>query len=133
MNRRDSHYPRTFVWPKHFGAGKEEGFWGLKNRRLAALATTGDYGMETMGVESKQKEQTMNLFAKHGGYRKLDSFTLATVIQLGTWRFCERFLDRKNDPCGRQFDQMTQAARSGRANIVEGSERAGTSRGRRCG
>ncbi len=71
----------------------------------------------------------MNLFAKHGGYRKLDSFTLATVIQLGTWRFCERFLDRKNDPCGRQFDQMTQAARSGRANIVEGSERAGTSKG----
>ena len=57
----------------------------------------------------------MNLFDKHGGYRKLDSFTLATVIQLGTWRFCEKFLNRTNDPCGRQFDQMTQAARSGRA------------------
>jgi four helix bundle suffix protein len=80
------------------------------------------------GVEN-QKEQVVNLFDKHGGYRKLDSFTLATVIQLGTWRFCVRFLDRKNDPCGRQFDQMTQAARSGRANIVEGSERAGTSKG----
>jgi len=62
----------------------------------------------------------VNLFDKHGGYRKLDSFTLATVIQLGTWRFC--------DPCGRQFDQMTQAARSGRANIMEGSERAATSK-----
>jgi four helix bundle suffix protein len=70
----------------------------------------------------------MNLFDKHGGYRTLDSFTLATVIQLGTWRFCERFLNRTNDPCGRQFDQMTQAARSGRANITEGSERAGTSK-----
>ncbi|MDZ4198955.1 MAG: four helix bundle suffix domain-containing protein, partial [Kiritimatiellia bacterium] len=64
----------------------------------------------------------------HGGYRKLDSFTLASVIQLGTWRFCETFLNRRNDPCGRQFDQMTQAARSGRANIAEGSERAATSK-----
>lgn len=70
----------------------------------------------------------MDLFDKHGGYRKLDSFTLATVIQLGTFRFCEVFLNRKNDPCGRQFDQMTQSARSGRANITEGSERSGTSK-----
>ena len=38
---------------------------------------------------------------KSGGYRKLDSFTLATVIQLGTFRFCEKFLNRTNDPCGR--------------------------------
>ena len=68
------------------------------------------------------------VFGKSGGYRKLDSFTLATVIQLGTLRFCEKFLNRSNDPCGRQFDQMTQAARSGRANIIEGSRRAATSR-----
>jgi len=70
----------------------------------------------------------MNLFGKYGGYRKLDSFTLASVIQLATWRFCETFLDRRNDPTGRQFDQMTQAARSGRVNIAEGSERASTSK-----
>ena len=70
----------------------------------------------------------MALFDKSGGYRKLDSFTLATVIQLGTIRFCERFLNRTNDPCGRTFDQMTQAARSGRQNIIEGSERSATSK-----
>lgn len=64
---------------------------------------------------------------KSGGYRKLNTFTYASIIQLATWRFCNTFLNRKNDPCGRQFDQMTQSARSGRANIVEGSERAGTS------
>lgn len=69
------------------------------------------------------------LIKKHGGYRKLDSFTLATLVKLGTWRFCTTFLNRTNDPTGRQFDQMTQAARSGRENIVEGSERAGTSAG----
>ena len=34
----------------------------------------------------------MNLFDKHGGYRKLDSFTLATIVQMANWRFCERFL-----------------------------------------
>ena len=69
----------------------------------------------------------MNPFGKHGGYRKLDSFTIASIVQLGTWRFCGAFLNRRNDPAGRQFDQMTQAARSGRVNIAEGSERAGTS------
>jgi restriction system protein len=69
----------------------------------------------------------MQLFGKYGGYRKLDSFTLASVIQLATWRFCTTFLNRRNDPTGRQFDQMTQAARSGRVNIAEGSERASTS------
>jgi four helix bundle suffix protein len=70
----------------------------------------------------------MELFDKCGGYRKLDSFVLSTIVQLATIRFCERFLNRKNDPCGRTFDQMTQAARSGRQNIVEGSERAATSK-----
>lgn len=33
-----------------------------------------------------------------------------------------------NDPCGRQFDQMTQAARSAPANIAEGSSRHSTSK-----
>lgn len=63
-----------------------------------------------------------------GGYRHLDSFTLATIVQIETWRFCQRFLELRNDPKGRWFDQMTQAARSGRANLIEGSENAGTSK-----
>jgi len=41
----------------------------------------------------------MNLFDKSGGYRKLDSFTLATIIQLGTIRFCEKkFASRVDSP-----------------------------------
>ena len=70
----------------------------------------------------------MGIFSKSGGYRKLHSFTLASIVQLGTLRFCEKFLNQKNAPRGRQFDQMTQAARSGRANIIEGSERSSTSK-----
>lgn len=63
-----------------------------------------------------------------GAYRRLDSFTLATIIQTETWRFCHEFLDFHNDLKGRWFDQMTQAARSGRANIAEGSENSATSK-----
>ena len=70
----------------------------------------------------------MDILGHSGGYRKLHSFTFASIIQLGTFRFCEAFLNRANDPCGRQFDQMTQSARSGRVNIAEGSERSATSR-----
>ena len=69
----------------------------------------------------------MDIFNKYGGYRRLDSYVIGNVIQLATLAFCRRFLDRSNDPCGRQTDQMTQAARSGIKNVVEGSERLKTS------
>jgi len=76
------------------------------------------------------------LFDKSGGFRRLHTFTLATIIQLDTLRFCRRFVTRDAresntkfyDPQGRQYDQMTQAARSGRQNIIEGSERSATSK-----
>ncbi|MFA4943538.1 MAG: four helix bundle suffix domain-containing protein [Lentisphaeria bacterium] len=67
-------------------------------------------------------------FDKSGGYRWLDSFIMASIVQLATLRFCGKFLNRRNDPCGRQYDQMTQAARSGKENIIEGSERTATSK-----
>ncbi len=63
-----------------------------------------------------------------GGYRRLDSWALATIAQLATYRFCRRFLTREVDPTGRQYDQMTQAARSGKVNIVESSARVATSK-----
>ena len=62
------------------------------------------------------------------GYKRLDVYVLMNLIQLETLVFCRRFLSYKtDDPCGRQFDQMTQAARSGVKNLTEGSERAATS------
>ncbi|AMV34303.1 Topoisomerase DNA binding C4 zinc finger [Pirellula sp. SH-Sr6A] len=76
------------------------------------------------------------LLDPHGGFRRLHTFTLATIIQLETLRFCRRFFSHDYreleakfyDPKGRQYDQMTQAARSGRQNIIEGSERSSTSK-----
>lgn len=61
------------------------------------------------------------------GYMYMDMWVLASIIQLGTFNFCRRFLNKNNDPCGRLFDQMTQAARSGQANIAEGVSRHQTS------
>ena len=62
------------------------------------------------------------------GYYWLDTWILANVIQLATQDFCIRYLNVTNDPCGRQYDQMTQAARSVPANIAEGSSRHSTSK-----
>ena len=64
----------------------------------------------------------------HIGYYWLDTWIFASVIQLATQDFCSRYLNRSNDPCGRQYDQMTQAARSVSANIAEGSSRHSTSK-----
>ena len=64
----------------------------------------------------------------HHSYFWLNTWVFANVIQLATQDFCKRFLNLKNDLCGRQYDQMTQAARSGVANIAEGSSRHHTSR-----
>lgn len=68
------------------------------------------------------------LFSKSGGYRKLHSFNFATLIHLSTISFCKRFIPYREDPLGKTSGQMIGAARSGRQNIVEGSERAGTSK-----
>ena len=61
-------------------------------------------------------------------YYWLDTWVMSNVIQLSTQNFCRRFLTRTNDPCGRQYDQMTQAARSVAANIAEGNSRHSTSK-----
>lgn len=60
----------------------------------------------------------------HGNYRELLSYQKAEVVYDLTFRFCDRFL-KKGD---RTIDQMIQAARSGKQNIVEGSQASGTSK-----
>ena len=58
-----------------------------------------------------------------GGYRSLRSFRVATIIYDATVSFCARFMSSRS----RTVDQMTQAARSGRQNISEGSRAAAVS------
>jgi four helix bundle protein len=60
----------------------------------------------------------------HGGYEDLLSFQKARIVYDGTVWFCKRYLERRD----RTNDQMVQAARSGKRNILEGSQASGTSK-----
>lgn len=60
----------------------------------------------------------------HGGYEKLLSFRKARILYDGTVYFCNHFIERYS----RTRDQMIQAARSGKQNILEGSKASGTSK-----
>jgi len=67
---------------------------------------------------------TTGFIPPHGGYEKLLSFQKARIVFDATARFCDRFVDKRS----RTFDQMVQAARLGKQNILEGSQASGTSR-----
>ena len=60
----------------------------------------------------------------HGGYKWLLSYQKAEIVYDATVYFCDRFIDKRS----RTHDQMIQAARSGKQNIVEGSVAAATSK-----
>ena len=60
----------------------------------------------------------------HGGYEELLSFRKSRIVYDGTVRFCDRFLDKRD----RTVDQMVQAARSGKQNILEGCMASATSK-----
>ena len=70
------------------------------------------------------KQESPGLIPPHGGYQDLKSFQMAELVYDGTVRFCERLVS----PRSRTYDQMVQAARSGKQNIVEGSMASGTSK-----
>jgi four helix bundle suffix protein len=60
----------------------------------------------------------------HGGYQELLSYQKAEIVYDATVHFCDRFFSKRD----RTHDQMVQAARSGKQNIVEGSQASGTSK-----
>ena len=61
----------------------------------------------------------------HGGYEQLRSYQKAVIVYVGTCFFVKKWLPKYGD---RTVDQMVQAARSGKQNIVEGSVASGTSK-----
>ena len=60
----------------------------------------------------------------HGNYKELKSYQKALIIYDGTVCFCGRFFPKFD----RTIDQMVQAARSGKQNIIEGCMASGTSK-----
>ena len=67
---------------------------------------------------------TERFIPQHGGYEDLLSFQKSRIIYDATVWFCGRYLQRRD----RTNDQMIQAARSGKQNILEGSFASGTSK-----
>jgi four helix bundle protein len=65
-----------------------------------------------------------NFIPPHGGYENLLSLQKARIVYDATLRFCERFVSKSD----RTRDQMLQAARSRKQNILEGSKASGTSK-----
>lgn len=74
-----------------------------------------------MEDKSQNKE---GFIPKHGGYRNLITYQKSEIIYDGTIYFTGRAF-KKYD---RTIDQMVQAARSGKQNIVEASMASGTSK-----
>jgi hypothetical protein len=66
----------------------------------------------------ERKSRSHVFLPKTGNYRELLSYRKAEIIYDFTRHFCEKFI-RRGDRTG---DQMVQAARSGKQNIVEGSK-----------
>lgn len=60
----------------------------------------------------------------HGGYKNLITYQKSEIIYDGTIYFTKRFFQKYD----RTIDQMVQAARSGKQNIVEASMASGTSK-----
>src|SRR5579862_642320 len=61
---------------------------------------------------------------RHGGYKRLLSYQKAEIVHDATVHFCAHHIDRRS----RTHDQMVQAARSGKQNIIEGSMASATSK-----
>lgn len=84
---------------------------------------------ESNGKAFSQNSQTSHdspssILPPRGDYQTLLSYQKSEVIYQITYRFCKRFFTKGD----RTVDQMVQAARSGKQNIVEGSKAATTSK-----
>jgi four helix bundle suffix protein len=73
---------------------------------------------------SHNSQQQERLLPPRGDYRTLLSFQKAEVIYDLTFRFAHKFLSKGD----RTIDQMIQAARSGKKNLLEGSKAGTTSK-----
>lgn len=76
------------------------------------------------GNHTGRKDEFQSIFRRVPKWQDLWFYQKSEVLYQMTFVFCERFLPKFGD---RTVDQMLQAARSGKQNIVEGSEDGKTS------
>lgn len=72
----------------------------------------------------EEKKESKGFIPLHGGYKNLITYQKSEIIYDGTIYFTKRFFQKYD----RTIDQMVQAARSGKQNIVEASMASGTSK-----
>lgn len=79
--------------------------------------------------KTNYQSKTASLIPPHGGYRKLASYQAATIAFDFGVAFADRYI-KGNPSYGsyRSYDQLFQALRSGRQNIVEASVASATSK-----
>jgi len=80
--------------------------------------------MASEKTEQERKAATPSIFRSVPKWQDLRFYQKSEVLYQMTYVFCERFLPKHGD---RTVDQMVQAARSCKQNIVEGSEDGKTS------
>jgi four helix bundle suffix protein len=108
------------------GDGRVDEVFGNRPKRRARTPNSipQDSHQSHSSHRSHSTESNEPLLVRHRDYRTLISYQKSAVVYDITFRFCQRFLTRGD----RTIDQMVQAARSGKQNIVEGSKIAATSR-----
>jgi four helix bundle suffix protein len=90
---------------------------------LVTLKTLNRATTKTKKMHNDSQSQKP-LLPHTGNYRKLLTYQKAEAIYDITYYFCKNYLQRFD----RTIDQMVQAARSGKQNIVEGSAASATSK-----
>ena len=80
--------------------------------------------MKSSDRNESHDSHSSHFLSPRGDYRTFFSYQKSAVIYEITFRFCQRFLQRGD----RTIDQMIQAARSGKQNIIEGSKAGTTSK-----
>lgn len=103
---------------------ESQGYEIRKKTDPKALKVTKDF-KDFTDFKDPKVAKVPKLIRHSGNYRKLLTYQKADVIYQLTYYFCSRFL-KKGD---RTVDQMIQAARSGKQNIVEGCAASSTSTG----
>ena len=93
---------------------------GHKGQKVAASPSPSLKSLSSL----KDGQSSDTFIPPHGGYQQLLSYQKALVVYDATLHFCDRFISKKS----RTHDQMVQAARSGKQNILEGSEASATSK-----
>ena len=81
-----------------------------------------------MTYKSYSPQGSPGLIPPHGNYRELKSYQTATIIYDFTVAFCDLYMTYKTNKSPRTYDQMVQAARSGKQNIPEACMASGTSK-----